>query len=370
MAEQGSLRWGYSTGACATALALALWHQHTAGALPKAVEVLFPDGQVRSLGITSLPEQSHCAALYKDGGDDPDCTHGALLYASFQPCATHEAGEHDYVLPVGKAVLIVRAGEGIGLCTRPGLDCDCGKWAINTAPRAMIARNLVRAGMHTGCWLLVLNIRNGMALAQKTLNAHLGIVGGLSILGTTGLVRPFSHAAYQKTIWLCTRSHALSGGRHIVFCTGGRTLRGAKATLSQLPPSAFVCIADFIGESLRAAVEFAMHEVSIACMAGKICKYAAGFDNTHAHTVAQDMGLFRHELHSLCPACAALPALQAAASVREALLLVPQQQRKALLQRLAALALAGFAQKFPTVRVQVLLFDFEGKLLFVQQQEH
>ena len=369
MPEHSSLRWGYSTGACAAALALALWLARQQGGLPAHVDVLFLDGKVRRLALAPLPEQPQTAAIYKDGGDDPDCTHGALLFATLQPCAPHEAQAQDYCLPVGNAMLIVRAGEGIGLCTRQGLDCDCGKWAITTGPRQMIAANLARAGMQAGCWLLVLHIRHGAELAKKTLNAQLGIVGGLSVLGSTGLVRPFSHAAYTKTIWLCTRSHALTGGKHMVFCTGGRTLRGAKKQLEHLPASAFVCIADFIGHSLRAAEEFAMQEVSLACMAGKVCKYAAGFDNTHAHTVAQDMALLRRELHKICPECAVLPAVQAAASVREALLLLPPVTAKALLRSLAALAVAGFAQKFPTVRVHLLLFDFDGSLLFVQEQK-
>ncbi|MFQ9867589.1 MAG: cobalt-precorrin-5B (C(1))-methyltransferase [Bilophila wadsworthia] len=149
-------------------------------------------------------------------------------------------------------------------------------------------------------------------------------MGGISLLGTTGLVRPYSHEAYIHTVRICVKSHFLSGGSTMVFCTGGRTKSGAELHLPQLPATAFVSIGDFIAESLAAACRYGMREIAVACMPGKLCKYAAGFENTHAHKVSQDMDLLRAEVRRTLPAETGLHgALKYSASVREALLSIP-----------------------------------------------
>lgn len=373
------LREGFSTGACATALCVAGWHNLTEGVTLTTVDVLFPDGVSRSLALrlpaasgasgattTSTAHKTFC--IIKDGGDDPDCTHGAVIYGRLRHATLAEARPEDYLLAVGEATLLLRGVEGIGICTRPGLDCEQGKWAINIGPRAMIVANLERVGMRSGVYLAELGIERGTELAEKTLNPHLGIVGGLSLLGTTGLVRPFSHDAYIRTVELCVKSNALLGGKSMVFCTGGRTKAGAQRYLTELPETAFVCIGDFIAESLRTACLFEMQEIIVACMAGKLCKYASGFDNTHAHKVRQDMEPLLREVHRLLPEDTSLhDALQNCVSVREALLSVPQVQRSELLRNLAGLALkqlvghcSGSGQRF---HVRLLLFDFDGTLL-------
>lgn len=362
---QKNLRWGYSTGACAAATATAAWTRLTRGETPTSVRLRFLDGKERELPLLP-PPSGHMAAIRKDGGDDPDCTHEAMLYADIRPCLPDDRQAEDYTLPVGDGTVILRGVEGIGRCTRQGLDCEAGHWAINTGPRRMIADNLRRAGLDAGCWLLEIGVEGGETLAKNTLNSHLGIVDGISILGTTGLVRPYSHEAYIYTIRICVKSHRLSGGSAIVFCTGGRTKSGAEAHLPALPPTAFVCIADFIAESLAAARHWGMREIVVACMAGKLCKYAAGFDNTHAHKVSQDMDLLRAEVRRALPAETALHrALEHSASVREALLSIPEAARESLLRRLARVALEQFARRCPEgPALRLLVFDFEGGFLF------
>lgn len=358
------LRWGYSTGACAAAAATAAWKRLTLGQTPKSIRLLFLDGRTRELPLT--PYAGHMAAVQKDGGDDPDCTHGAIVYADLRPCLPGEAGSKDYVLAVGKGTVIVRGVEGIGLCTRSGLDCEQGRWAVNVGPRRMIAENLQLAGLDTGCWLLEIGIPAGEILAKRTLNARLGITGGISILGTTGLVRPYSHEAYRDTIQICVKSHYLSGGTVTVLCTGGRTRSGAVGRLPELPESAFVCIGDFIAESLAAACRYSMREIIVACMPGKLCKYAAGFANTHAHQVSQDMGLLCTEVRRILPAEKALhSALEGSVSVREALLSIPAAARPELLRRLARSALEQFARRCPGgPALRLLVFNFDGEFLF------
>ena len=162
------------------------------------------------------------------------------------------------------------------------------------------------------------------------------------------------------------KSHFLSGGSTMVFCTGGRTKSGAETHLPELPATAFVSIGDFIAESLTAACRYDMREIAVACMPGKLCKYAAGFENTHAHKVSQDMDLLRSEVRRALPAETGLhEALKYSASVREALLSIPPDARDGLLRRLARTALWQFSHRCtgnPALRL--LVFDFEGGFLF------
>lgn len=183
----------------------------------------------------------------------------------------------------------------------------------------------------------------------------------------------------------------------MVFCTGGRTQAGARRRLPERPETGFVCIGDFIAESLAAACQYAMREVTVACMAGKLCKYAAGFVNTHAHKVSQDMALLRAEVRRLFPEAAALhQALGQSVTVREALLLLPEEDRPELLHRLAREALKQFARhcaaflstetaqdasvqrrdvpssgaedaRAAVPRLRLMVFDFTGTFLFEEK---
>lgn len=364
-APHAPLRWGYSTGACAAALAVACWRRLRDGQTPAEVPVLFGDGRERLLPLCP-PAQGRMAEMVKDGGDDPDCTHGARLFARLRACTPQEARPEDHCLQVGAARLVLRAVAGIGRCTRPGLDCPPGKWAVTGGPRRMLVDNLRRAGMAEGCWLLEVGVEKGEELARHTLNPRLGVEGGISLLGSTGLVRPYSHAAYVETVRLCVRARQREGGREMAFCTGGRTLAGARRQLPLWPETAFVCIGDFIADSLGLAARHRMHEVAVACMAGKLCKYAAGFANTHAHQVAQDMALLRRQVQACLPGATALhAALTHSASVREALLALPEDGRLPVLRALARTALAQLARRAPGVPVlHLLVFDFEGTFLF------
>lgn len=333
---------------------------------PKNVELLFPDGEMRSLPLLEHAPKG-MVGIEKDGGDDPDCTHGAHLYASLRHCgaakAEEFAGEHDYIVRTEDAALVLRAVEGVGLCTRQGLHCDCGKWAVNSGPRTMLAANMAHYGMR-GTWLLELGVVDGESMAVHTLNPLLGVTGGISILGTTGRVRPYSHEAYIETVRICVRSHTISGGTEMVLCTGGRTMRGAKEFLPHLPETAFVCIGDFIAESVKAAAD--MRRITVACMAGKLCKYAAGFENTHAHKVRQDMELMQRVVADLYPQNGALQGqIAQCVSVREALLYLRVEEQEKVLHTLADTALEQlYAFGGSRAEVRVLLFDFEGKFCF------
>lgn len=377
-----ALRQGFSTGACAAAACAAAWRRGRGERLD-AIGAIFPDGQIRTLPLAPDHPSAGAgyAAVIKDGGDDPDDTHGATIYARVRPAVPGEATERDYLLTAGGARLILRAVEGIGLCTRPGLDCDPGKWAINVVPRRMIAENLRLAGMDAGVWLAEIGVKGGAELALRTLNSRLGVIGGLSILGTSGIVRPYSHEAYAATIRLCVRALREEGGEEAVFCTGGRTRAGARRLLPDLPETAFIAMGDYIAVALGAAG--GLRRITVACMPGKLCKYAAGLENTHARRAEQDLRLLRREAAAALTVTGAPPrlphALAACASVREALGLLPPAARAELLRRLADAALAQFrgrhaaaaAQADPcgasgdrlSGRLRLLVFDVTGTLL-------
>lgn len=376
------LRQGFSTGACAAALAVAAWRQwrEPLAAPPGSVILDFPDGKQRQIDLCAplrlsplpgghdRPGPRWCC-LRKDAGDDPDVTDNALIYARLRPAHPGEAAPEDIVLPVGEgARLILHAVEGIGLCTRDGLDCPRGKWAINSGPRAMLARNLARAGLNEGWWLLEIGISHGAELAGQTLNSRLGIVGGLSLLGTTGLVRPYSHAAYVATIRLCTRAHQRAGGKHMIYATGGRSLHLAQARHPQQPETGFALIGDFIAASLAVARRCGMRRVTVACMPGKLCKYAAGLRNTHAHRHAQDREILRQVARRLLPEASPVhAALAHCVSVREALGLLPPHSRLPLLRIMADQALRQLRRMIAAPpNLAVLVCDVDGSFLFEQ----
>lgn len=369
-ASKKTLRKGYSTGACVTTVITAAWVSLQSSG-PNAErrtgdnmvwDVLFPDGEKRALPLKQI--SPGFAALIKDGGDDPDCTHGAEIYARVRPARSEEAGPEDYVICAGGGMMILRAVEGIGLCTRPGLDCERGHWAINIGPRRMIADNLTWRGLDSGCFLAETGVINGEKLAQKTLNAQLGVLGGISILGTTGIVRPFSHEAYIETIRICMRSTRLMGFEEVVLCTGGRTQSAARRHLPDIPEVSFVCMGDFIADSLRAARDQEMKRVTIACMPGKLCKYASGFENTHAHKVDQDLPLFLKTLEKFhTPTEEERTDIASCASVRQALEHVPAEYHLPLFADLCRQAFVQFARRAPQIHFRLLIYYFDGSLL-------
>lgn len=365
MKHAGSLKFGYSTGACAATVIAAAWKSltHPKQEIPSHFPVMFPDGKTRT--ITLHQSSEGYAELIKDAGNDPDCTHRALIYAKVRLAETNELQTNDYLLEIANAKIILRADSGIGLCLRPGLDCELNKWAINKTPRTMIAENLKYHGMTKGCYLVLLGVKDGEEIAKKTLNARLGVIGGISILGTTGIVRPFSHEAYIATIRISAKSAALQNINTLVFCTGHRTLKTAQHYLDHLQPESFICIADFIADSLRAAQDQSMKKSYVACMPGKLCKYALGFEYTHAHQTDQNIHFLsdiirRHYKLSI----KSLTQLLDCASVRQAMEFVPEQYHLAIFSDLAEIALEHFKRFAPHTEHHLIICHFDGALMF------
>jgi cobalt-precorrin-5B (C1)-methyltransferase len=273
-----ALRTGWTTGTCASAATKAATHLLDDGRPRHWVEVGLPSGRRVTFAVQRCEPVADGvqAVVVKDAGDDPDVTHGAHLTAtvSWRP---------------GSGVELA-GGDGIGTVTKPGLGLPVGGPAINPVPRAMITRAVTEVVGDRGV-RVVISVPDGERMARKTTNRRLGIIGGISILGTTGIVRPFSTAAWRASVVQAVCVGAAQGEHTIVLCTGGRTERGAMTLFPDLPEVCFVEVGDFTGAALRIAAERGIARVVFVGMVGKLTKLAAGVLMTHYTRSTVDTGL-------------------------------------------------------------------------------
>jgi cobalt-precorrin-5B (C1)-methyltransferase len=273
-----SLRTGWTTGTCASAAAKAAALGLVRGAIPAEVDVALPNGE-RVRFPVEMPEGPHAAAaaVVKDAGDDPDCTHGAHMTARVERAAP------------GASDTELLAGDGIGTITKPGLGLPVGAPAINPVPRRMILQAL--AEVTSDPLVVTFSVPGGLEMAAETTNDRLGIVGGISILGTTGIVRPFSTAAYRASVVQQIDVAAAQGERHAVLATGHRSESLAMRLLPELDAVCFVEVGDFTGIALRRVASSGMDGCHLVAMAGKLAKLAAGVMMTHFHRTDVDTDL-------------------------------------------------------------------------------
>ena len=274
------LRRGWTTGTCAAAAAKAAYAALVTGEFPDPVEVTLPRGERPSfaLAMTHMDDGAATAGVVKDAGDDPDVTHGALV------CATVRAGA------VGGGV-IFRAGEGVGTVTRAGLPVAVGEPAINPVPRRMIRDAIAEVAAAAGRVPdaeVKISIPGGEALAAKTLNGRLGIVGGLSILGTTGIVVPYSCSAWIHAIHSGIDVARAAGLTHIAGATGASSETGAQK-LYGLPEIALIDMGDFVGGMLKYLRNHPVPRVTIAGGVAKMTKLAQGLTDLHSKRGAVDL---------------------------------------------------------------------------------
>jgi len=274
------LRRGWTTGACATAAAKAAYAALLTGEFPDPVEVTLPRGErpAFALALTRRDQGSTTAGVVKDAGDDPDVTHGALVLA------TVRAG------PPGTGVTF-RAGVGVGTVTRPGLPVPPGEPAINPVPRRMIGAAIAElaAACHgSGDVVVEIGIEDGERLALRTLNGRLGIVGGLSILGTTGIVVPYSCSAWIHSIHRGIDVARAAGLAHIAGATGSSS-EAAVRKLHGLPEIALIDMGDFVGGMLKYLRRHPVPRVTIAGGVGKLAKLAQGLLDLHSRRGAVDL---------------------------------------------------------------------------------
>ena len=347
------LRYGYTTGACATAATLAAASLLLAGSKLDQVQIRLPRGQrpvfrleyCRLTGTGTGVE----AATIKDAGDDPDVTHGALIFS--QVTLSEPPG------------VCFHAGPGVGTVTRPGLPIPPGEPAINPTPRRMIAEHLVKLAAehgYGGGFEVTIGIENGEELAQKTLNPRLGIVGGLSILGTTGIVRPFSCSAYIASIQQAIEVARANGLTHIVACTGAASEQTLRSHYS-LPDMALIEMGDFVGAVLKHLRRAPVPRLTLAGGFGKISKLAAGHLDLHSRGSSVDLALLAVEAAALGADAGLRDAMRTANTSQQALALaraagLPLGDRICVMARDQARAILP-----PEVAVEVWATDREGQ---------
>lgn len=294
MAPTPQLRKGYTTGTCAQAAAKGAMLMLTSKEVVERVEVETPSGVRLTLGLIEPSWGDNWArcGVIKDAGDDPDVTHGHAIHAEVK-------------LSPGEGVEI-QGGVGVGKVTKPGLAVPPGEWAINPVPRRMIAQE-VAALLPPGLKALVtIHVPEGEKLAPRTFNPRLGIVGGISILGTTGIVEPRSVDAYKDSLSLEIKVARASGHRRLSLCSG-RLGEALSRDVLGFPPEAIIIVGDPVGFAVGECQRWGVEEVLLVGHIGKLAKVAAGIMDTHHR-----FGDARLETIAACAAlCGASPAVVA-----------------------------------------------------------
>ena len=271
--KKRGLRTGYTTGACAAAAAKAAARCLVSRAVQGEIETTLPNGQKVTFPLKRCEiaaARSTCSVI-KDAGDDPDCTHGAELVAEVE--LTSKPG------------VVIRGGPGVATVTKPGLGLEVGAPAVNPVPRRNITE-MVEEEIRGSAWkgaVVTVSVPGGEAMATHTTNARLGLLGGISILGTTGIVKPYSTAAYKASVVQAIDVASARGQDELVFTTGGKSEAYAMALLPHLKSEeAFIQVGDFIGVGVKHAARRKIGRVHIVGMMGKLSKMADGKMMTHA----------------------------------------------------------------------------------------
>jgi cobalt-precorrin-5B (C1)-methyltransferase len=263
--QEQTLRRGWTTGACATAAVKAALTALATGVFPDPVEIVLPKGQRVSFALAreELGDGFARVGIIKDAGDDPDVTHGAMIIATVRRLASG---------------VVFKAGEGVGMVTKPGLPIAVGEPAINPVPRAMMMAVVAEFG---GGAEIEISVPGGEAIALKTWNGRLGIVGGISILGTTGIVNPYSCAAWIASIHRGIDVARACGFTHVAGCTGSTSETAVQAHYG-LPNEAMLDMGDFAGGVLKYLRVHSVPRVTIGGGFGKMCKLAQGHMDLHS----------------------------------------------------------------------------------------
>jgi cobalt-precorrin-5B (C1)-methyltransferase len=342
------LRTGWTTGTCASAAAKAAATWLVEGAPPATVEVGLPNGYRVRFPVADVDRAvPHRCAVVKDAGDDPDCTDGAHVTALAEWA------------PAGTRRTELRGGDGVGTVTKPGLGLDVGAPAINPVPRRMIRAAVAEVTPQP--LVVTVSVPGGEAMAARTSNARLGIVGGISILGTTGIVKPFSTASYRASVVQQIDVAAAQGERVVVLATGSRSDAAAQRLRPDLDTVCFVEVGDFTGIALRRAAHHHLERVVFVGMAGKIAKLAAGVMMTHFRRSKVDSSLLAEVAHDAGAPAAVVDAATATVTARHfsevCIDLGVMEPLRLLCERAAAMCRAHVDG---ALDVEVMMVDFDG----------
>lgn len=347
------LRTGYTTGTCATAgakAALMLLNNIQSSVVP----VRLPRGDYIDIPIEScsLTERGARCTIIKDGGDDPDVTHGARIVTEIIPGITPN-------------IITIHGGMGVGVVTKPGLGLEIGGPAINPVPRRMIQENLREVDtdtiQKTGLQVTV-SVPDGIKLGPKTDNPRLGIVGGISILGTSGIVIPFSTASFAASIRQNLDVAVAMKGDTVVLTTGSRSEEYAKR-LVKLPEHCYVQIGDFSGYAVQECGRKGLERAYVVGFIGKLAKMAAGVSQTHVKGSKVDMKL----LSCIAEECGASDSIihdiQKANTARHVMEIIQDSSISGFFDKICQLVYKHMQSRAGRTSLCVVMFDFEGTVI-------
>lgn len=387
------LRKGFSTGAGAAIAAKGAVMQLLDIACCPPITIKLPIG--KELSVTPIrwrkDDRKGGCTIIKDGGDDPDVTHLAEIgaYAYWEPF-DNTRGEGFYeeltleTIPDSPLLLNLRGGVGVGRVTKPGLPVNIGLPAINPMPRRMICeaiKSIFTAAileellnhtffqdlLQTMQLVVKIFVPQGEELAKQTLNPRLGILGGISILGTTGIVKPFSHGAYRATIASALKVAQACGIRHVVLCTGTTSEAFARKHYS-LPEEAFVQMADYVKFSVEFASHMEFEHITTVCFIGKAVKIAQGMVQTHASQGAVDMEFLSKLAQRKTSNIVLIEGLRKANTARHALeLLREHRASERVIEEIGHLMtehMKGYLSPHTKTVLNTVILDFDGTILF------
>ncbi|MBR3657661.1 MAG: cobalamin biosynthesis protein CbiD [Prevotella sp.] len=340
-----SLHSGLTTGTCATAAAIAATIKLLKNETPEEVPVVLPNGETIHVAVRYGED---CAYCVKDAGDDPDVTNGLEIGAVAEH--TLMQGRH--------SLIMIEGGMGVGTFTLPGFDYPPGSPAINKAPREMICKNIEPLiDEHTPLNITIF-VPQGEEIARRTFNPRLGIEGGISIIGVSGIVKPFSEEAFIDSIRKCMTVAKASGSDRVVINSGGKSERFVKGLYPDLPTQAFVEYGNYIGETLKIAHELDIRNVTLGVMLGKAVKLAAGHLDTHSRRATMDKAFVKQLLDEAHCDVDITPITLA----RELWDLLPKEKAKAFAQVIISHCADHCAPLLPNGSLTILLITDEGTI--------
>ncbi len=324
---------GLTTGTCATAAAIAATARLIKGETPAEVPVILPDGETINVAVGYDDDYAYCI---KEAGDDPDVTNGIEVRASAQLSDQFE----------------IVGGEGVGRFTLPGFDYPPGEAAINKGPREMMRKN-VDAEVR-----ITISVAQGEEIARRTFNPRLGIEGGISIIGVSGIVKPFSEEAFIDSIRKCMTVAKASGADRVVINSGAKSERFLKSLHPNLPQQAFVQYGNYIGETLRMAADLHIQHVTLGVMLGKAVKLAAGNLDTHSRRTTMDKTFVKAMLNEVdCDMD-----ISGITLARELWDMIPPEKLHVVASNIIRHCAAYCEPLLPNGELTILLIDDNGKI--------
>ena len=355
------LRTGFTTGSCATASSKACVLSIINQKKIEQTDIILPKRSKLDIQINSceFTENSATCSVIKDGGDDPDVTHGAEIFVYVE--LTNNIGKIE-----------IDGGEGVGRVTKPGLGLEIGSAAINPTPKKMILENVTEISkeiLEKNGIMIKVSVPNGKELGPKTDNPRIGIMGGISILGTSGIVIPYSTASFAAAIRQQIAVVSSMNDDNVVLTTGGRSEDFARAII-ELPDHSFIQMGDFSGYTIKQCAKQGLKKAYVAGFIGKLAKMAAGVKQTHVKGGKVDMK-FLSELAKRCDAKSdTISKILGANTARNVQEIIMEDKVDGFFDEVTKEACNQMRQHSEEkIAVEVILFDFDGKVLSRDKKE-